>query len=131
MKSFPKSDKGNFHVFNQELDAMFKLQHTEGVATLMDLIEDDSGFYLVLSNKGDRTLKSILGKSLSRNKNIEVFARQTVGKIGKIVAKMHKKKVMHRRLNPDSIMMSDSGKVASIVNFDFALHIRNGWMVQQ
>ena len=113
---------------------MLKLQHSDGVATLMDLIEDDAGYYLVLSNKGDCTLMSILGKRLSRSKNVEDIARITVGKIGKIVAKMHKKKVMHRRLNPDSIMMSVSGeklRVASIVNFDFALHLRDGWMVQQ
>ena len=48
LKSFPKSDRDNLHVFNQELEALQRLQHQKGVVTLMDLIEDEDAVTLLL-----------------------------------------------------------------------------------
>ena len=134
LRSFPKTDEDNLHVFNQELEALIRLQHTSGVATLMDLVEDDSGFYLLLSIRGQSTLRSILEQIPQDTEDLEDFARDTVKRVCKIVDRMHSKSVMHRGLNLGSIMVSRSErtlKVACITKFDFALHLQNRWMVQQ
>lgn len=134
LRSFPKTDEDNLHVFNQELDALIRLQHISGVATLMDLIEDDSGFYLLLSKRGQSTLRRILEQIPQDSEDLEDFARDTVKRLCKIVDRMHSKNVMHRGLNLGRIMVRQSEgtfKVACITNFDFALHLQNRWMVQQ
>ena len=100
----------------------------------MDLIEDETCFYLVVALKGQHTLRSILKQIPQSSEEFEDFARETVKRVAKIVERMHNKKVMHRGLNLKSIMMNQDKKglkVACINNFDFALHLQNRWMVKQ
>lgn len=116
------------------MEALILLQHTQGVVSLKDLIEDESSFYLVVAHKGQHTLRSILKQIPQASEELEDFARETVKRVAKIVERMHKKKVMHRGLNLKSIMMNRDKKglkVGCITNFDFALHLQNRWMVQQ
>ena len=57
-----KSDQENFHVFNQELQSLQRLQHTAGIVKLMDVIEDDVSISLILLPKGKVKLSKIMHK---------------------------------------------------------------------
>ena len=61
------------------------------------------------------------------------FARSVMLKLGKILGKMHEKKVMHRSLSQECIMMSykdECYKVISIQDFDTSYHLSSRWMVR-
>ena len=135
LKSILKRDKENIHVFLQEFSALQSLQHKAGINKLMDVIEDDDSISLILQRKDCLTLSSVLEQHLidSSEKRVE-FARKTMIKLGKIIYSVHKKKVMHRSLNTDSIVMSQSGrtyKVSSVKDFDFSYHLQKHSMEQQ
>ena len=99
----------------------------------MDVIEDDLGITMILQQKGTEKLSSIMSQNLISSSISIGFARDVMIKLAKILDKMHQKKVMHRSLSQDSIMMSykdEYYKVSSIQDFDTSYHLKSRWMVR-
>ena len=60
------------------------------------------------------------------------FALMLAKQLGKILDRIHKKRVMHRSLSLDCVMMSQKEqgfKVTCIKDFDFAFYLHDRWMV--
>ena len=105
-----------------------------GVVKLMDVIEDDESISLLLLSKGSKSLRKILVEQQKSDASKIEFARQTIKKLSKIVDKIYQKRVMHRSLNLDCVMMECSDevpKVSSIQDFDTSYHLKNRWMIKQ
>lgn len=100
----------------------------------MDVIEDDESISLLLLSKGSKSLRKILVEQQKSDASKIEFARQTIKKLSKIVDKIYQKRVMHRSLNLDCVMMECSDevpKVSSIQDFDTSYHLKNRWMIKQ
>ena len=81
LKSFLKTDEENRHVFNQELEALRRVQHQAGVVKLMDVLEDEISISLVLLPKGQFTLGSLMDQQTDSCIGKVSFARDTVFKL--------------------------------------------------
>lgn len=133
LKTFHKLDQENIDVFRQELESLLRLQHLACVVKLMDVIEDEESISLLLLSKGSETLRKSMTKMRSDASQIE-FALQTIKKLSEIVEKIYRKKVMHRSLNLDCVIMDCSGdapRVYCIQDFDTSYYLKGRWMIKQ
>ena len=94
----------------------------------MDIIEDDESISLLLLPKGSKSLRKTLAEQQRSDASKIEFARQTIRKLSEIVDKIYQKRVMHRSINLDCVMMDcrdEVPKVSSIQDFDTSNNLKN------
>jgi tetratricopeptide (TPR) repeat protein len=98
--------------FLREARLLSKLDHPN-ICRIYDVMEDDSGSYLVLELIEGRTLREAFGK-------IDVGAAVRIAEtVARVLAFAHERNIIHRDLKPDNIMLTSAGEV-KVLDFGLA-----------
>lgn len=84
--------------------ALQKLRKVKNLATLIDCFSDELAYYCVQFAIGKHNLTSVV-RELYPNGCSLSFAKRTIAGIGSVIEKMHKRGIMHRKINEGVIGM--------------------------
>ena len=114
----PKDDDGVF----REVSIMKELVDVENVVTLIDFYEQPKTFYVVqfFALGGD-----VFDKIAKRTSYTEQDARELAVKLLKTMAAIHERKICHRDMKPENLLLSNKHDDTSILlaDFGFAKHV--------
>lgn len=114
VKIINKSTIPDMDAFNESIVIMRMLDHP-GIVKLLDLLEDESAYYLVLEYCGGGELFDFI---ISRTRVEEPLAKRFFKQIVLAVGYCHSMNVVHRDLKPENLLLTDNNTVKLI---DFGL----------
>jgi parallel beta-helix repeat protein len=106
----------------REASVLAGLEHP-AIAKLMKLCENDEVCFLMLGHVEGRPLSDILNKAKRRLTEREL--RALLIALGEALVYLHRKKILHRDLKPDNIIVDPRGK-PTIVDFGSARDLSEG-----
>lgn len=96
---------------------MRKLNHKH-VIRLYEMYESDNSIYLVLELiKGGELIKRIAKEKIFSEVDIQILLRNLIEAINHC----HMKKVIHRDIKPDNLLLRDDSNIHDIIVADFGL----------
>lgn len=104
----------NRQMFRQEAQLLAKLEHMPGIVRVYNFFEENNTVYLALEYLDGITLKEYVKKLGGRIDWKELFAKMQP--ILRSLEQLHLKKIYHRDISPDNIMLMKDG---SLMLFDF------------
>ncbi|MEA2236753.1 MAG: eukaryotic-like serine/threonine-protein kinase [Thermoanaerobaculia bacterium] len=106
-------DGGARSRFLREARLLSKLDHPN-ICRIYDVIEDESGSYLVLELIEGRTLRAAIAEGIDRPRAIQIALQ-----VARVLAFAHGRGIIHRDLKPDNIMLTSAGEV-KVLDFGLA-----------
>ena len=94
--------------FWQTVETMKKLAQIKKLTRIVDCFEESDCVYCVQQVIGKQTLTTVMQSAYPQGAD-QSFAQKTIASVGAIVNSMHKRGVMHRRIDADVIGMRISG----------------------
>lgn len=96
----------------QEVEVMRRLDHP-GIVKLLDFIEDESAFYMILEFCGGGELFDFI---IKRTRVEEPLARWFFKQICLTIDYLHSQGIVHRDLKPENLLLSES-RVVKLIDF--------------
>ncbi|OHT16963.1 CAMK family protein kinase [Tritrichomonas foetus] len=98
----------------QEVEVMRRLNHP-GIVQLVDFIEDETAYYMVLEYCGGGELFDFI---ISRKRVEEPLAKKFFKQIVLTIAYIHSNNIVHRDLKPENLLLTETNSIKLI---DFGL----------
>ena len=107
-------NQGDLQWLMQEVDVMRRLNHP-GIVQLIDFIEDETAYYMVLEYCGGGELFDFI---ISRKRVEEPLAKKFFKQIVLTIAYIHSNNIVHRDLKPENLLLTETNSIKLI---DFGL----------
>lgn len=106
------NNKTGINLLNQEIDVMRRLNHP-GIIRLIEVIEDDSAYYIVMEYCGGGELFDFI---ISRKRVEEPLAQRFFKQIVLSIDYLHQQDIAHRDLKPENLLLTGSN-VVKVIDF--------------